>query len=99
MSKIPYVYIFFYFVTVLSAKKINFRHMRGTTFPSTAATASRYWIDYKDRIEIPSMDLMKSMEMNGASYLILLAYKNVEALLDDLGERYFSIHLIFLLEI
>ena len=65
--------------------------MRGTTFPSTAATASRYWIDYKDRIEIPSMDLMKSMEMNGASYLILLAYKNIETLLDGLGERYLQL--------
>ena len=80
----------------MSAKKVNFRHMRGTTFPSTAATASRYWIEYKDRIEIPSMDLMKSMEMNGASYLILLAYKNIETLLDDLGERYSKLVLSFL---
>ena len=73
--------------------------MRGTTFPSTAAIASRNWIDYKDRIEIPSMDLMKSMEMNGASYLILLAYKNIEALLDDLGERYFLACLPFFIQI
>ena len=75
------------FSTVLSAKKVNFRHMRGTTFPSVAATASRYWVDYEDRVEIPSMDLMKSMEMTGASYLILLAFKNIETLMDDLGKR------------
>lgn len=61
--------------------------MRGTTFPSTAATASRYWIDYEDRVEIPSMDLMKSMEMTGASYLILLAFRNIETLMDDMGKR------------
>ena len=61
--------------------------MRGTTFPSTAATASRHWINYEDRVEIPSMDLMKSMEMTGASYLILLAYRNIETLMDDMGKR------------
>ena len=61
--------------------------MRGTTFPSTAATASRHWINYEDRVEIPSMDLMKSMEMTGASYLILLAFRNIETLMDDMGKR------------
>ena len=61
--------------------------MRGTTFPSTAARASRHWINYEDRVEIPSMDLMKSMEMTGASYLILLAYRNIETLMDDMGKR------------
>ena len=62
--------------------------MHGTTFPSVAATASRYWLDYEDRVEIPSMDLMKNMEITGASHLILLAFKNIEILIEDLNERY-----------
>ena len=71
----------------MSAKKISFRHMSPMTFPSTAATASEYWIDYEDRIEIPTMDLMKNMEMTGASHLILLAFKNIDMLIDDLSNN------------
>ena len=72
---------------MLSAKKVSFRHMRGTTFPSVAATASRHWVDYKDRIEIPSMDLMKNMEITGSSHFILLAFKNIDVLMEELSKR------------
>ena len=61
--------------------------MRGTTFPSIAATASRFWVDYEDRIEIPSMDLMKNMEMTGSSHFILLAFRNIDILMEDLNKR------------
>ena len=67
------------------------------TFPSIAATASRNWIAYEDRVEIPTMDLMKNMELTGASHLILLAFKNIEKLMEHLSERYYTLYIIIIL--
>ena len=75
-------------ITVLTAKKINFRHMGRTTFPSAAAIASRYWINYEDNIEIPSLDLMKHMEMSGASHIILLVFKNIDIIMERFNKEY-----------
>ena len=47
------------FIAVLSVKKVNFRHMSRTRFPSRDATASQHWSTYTDRVEIASLDLMQ----------------------------------------
>ena len=73
---------------MLSAKKISFRHMGRIRFPSSAAVASERWMNYEDYIEIPSLDLMRNMEMTGASHIIILCFKNIHTLMEELNTKY-----------
>ena len=66
---------------MLSVKKVNFRHMGRTKFPSREATASHLWSDYTDRVDIASLDLMQNMEIGGESHTILLGFKNLDNLM------------------
>ena len=66
---------------VLSVKKVSFRHMGRTVFPSSAATASKFWSDYTDRVEIASLDLMENMDFGGASHIILIGFKNLNQIM------------------
>ena len=55
-------------------------------FPSSAAIASKHWSNYQDHLEVPSLDLMKNMEMTGASHIIFLSFKNIDVLMEHFGK-------------
>jgi len=66
---------------LLTARKISFRNMRNTAFPSLASLATPYWKHYSDNIEIPAVVLMENMNMEG-SEVVFLSLRNLEKLLD-----------------
>jgi len=65
---------------LLSVKKISFRNIIRTHFPSRAARATRDWQDYQDSIEIPALVLMENMK-NDVAEIVFLSFKNLEHLL------------------
>lgn len=65
---------------LLTVRKISFRNIRGTTFPSLASLATPYWKDYSDNIEIPALVLMENMNSEG-SQVVFLSLRNLEKLL------------------
>ena len=65
---------------MLTVRKISFRNIRGTTFPSLASLATPYWKDYSDNIEIPALVLMENMNSEG-SQVVFLSLRNLEKLL------------------
>ena len=67
-------------ISVLTVRKISFRNIRGTVFPSLASLATPYWKDYSDNIEIPALVLMENMNSEG-SQVVFLSLRNLEKLL------------------
>jgi len=65
---------------LLTVRKISFRNIRGTIFPSLASLATPYWKDYTDNIEIPALVLMENMNSEG-SQVVFLSLRNLEKLL------------------
>ena len=65
---------------MLTVRKISFRNIRGTFFPSLASLATPYWKDYSDNIEIPALVLMENMNSEG-SQVVFLSLRNLEKLL------------------
>merc|ERR1719206_366034 len=65
---------------LLTVRKISFRNIRGTFFPSLASLATPYWKDYSDNIEIPALVLMENMNSEG-SQVVFLSLRNLEKLL------------------
>jgi len=65
---------------LLTVRKISFRNIRGTVFPSLASLATPYWKDYSDNIEIPALVLMENMNSEG-SQVVFLSLRNLEKLL------------------
>lgn len=67
-------------VSVLTIRKISFRNIRGTHFPSAASLATPVWKDYEDNIEIPAIVLMESMGTEAAQ-VVFLSMRNIDKLL------------------
>jgi len=65
---------------LLTVRKISFRNIRGTFFPSLASLATPYWKDYSDKMEIPALVLMENMNSEG-SQVVFLSLRNLEKLL------------------
>jgi len=65
---------------LLTVRKISFRNIRGTFFPSLASLATPFWKDYSDNIEIPAVVLMENMNSEG-SQVVFLSLRNLEKLL------------------
>merc|ERR1740124_18141 len=65
---------------LLTVRKISFKNIRGTFFPSLASLATPYWKDYSDNIEIPALVLMENMNSEG-SQVAFLSLRNLEKLL------------------
>ena len=67
-------------VSVLTIRKISFRNIRGTRFPSAASLATPLWKEYEDNIEIPAIVLMESMGTEAAQ-VVFLSMRNMDKLL------------------
>merc|ERR1719422_829402 len=65
---------------LLTVRKISFRNIRGTFFPSLASLATNTWKDYSDTINIPAQILMENMDREAAQ-VVFLSMRNMESLL------------------
>ena len=65
---------------MLTIRKISFRNIRGTQFPSRASLASPGWRNYEDNIEIPALVLMENMNSESAQ-VVFLSMRNIDKLL------------------
>ena len=70
----------FFTIPVLTIRKISFRNIRGTQFPSKASLATNTWKDYSDTINIPAQILMENMDREAAQ-VVFLSMRNMESLL------------------
>ena len=74
---------------MLTIRKISFRNIRGTQFPSRASLATDIWQNYTDTIQIPAVVLMENMNREAAQ-VVFLSMRNMEKLLlpgSDSSER------------
>merc|ERR1719192_2709299 len=74
---------------LLTVRKISFRNIRGTVFPSLASLATDIWQNYTDTIQIPAVVLMENMNREAAQ-VVFLSMRNMEKLLlpgSDSSER------------
>ena len=65
---------------MLTIRKISFRNIRGTQFPSRASLATETWQNYSDTIQIPAVVLMENMNREAAQ-VVFLSMRNMEKLL------------------
>ena len=65
---------------MLTIRKISFRNIRGTQFPSKASLATDTWQNYSDVIQIPAVVLMENMDREAAQ-VVFLSMRNMEKLL------------------
>ena len=87
---------------MLTIRKISFRNIRGTQFPSRASLATHEWQHYTDNIQIPAIVLMETMEQEAAK-VVFISMRNIEKLLspghsDDSDDQVVNsqvIHLAF----
>jgi len=63
-------------------KKMSFRNIRSTEFPSPASQSTRDWAQYTDRVQIPDLVLMENMAVDG-SHAIFLATRNLDQLMSS----------------
>ena len=70
----------------MTIRKISFRNIRGTRFPSAASLATPLWKDYEDNIEIPAIVLMESMGTEAAQ-VVFLSMRNMDKLLEPSSEK------------
>ena len=74
---------------MLTIRKISFRNIRGTQFPSRASLATDTWQNYSDIIQIPAVVLMENMDREAAQ-VVFLSMRNMEKLLlpgSEVSER------------
>ena len=65
---------------MLTIRKISFRNIRGTQFPSRASLATDIWQNYSDTLQIPAVVLMENMNREAAQ-VVFLSMRNMEKLL------------------
>ena len=65
---------------MLTIRKISFRNIRGTQFPSRASLATDTWQNYSDVIQIPAVVLMENMNRDAAQ-VVFFSMRNMEKLL------------------
>ena len=65
---------------MLTIRKISFRNIRATQFPSRASLATDTWQNYSDIIQIPTVVLMENMNREAAQ-VVFLSMRNMEKLL------------------
>ena len=61
-------------------KKISFRNIVRSHFPTKAARATKSWEKYRDSIELPAIVLMENMK-DDFSEIVFLSFKNLDHLL------------------
>ena len=70
---------------MLVVKKMSFRNIRGTWFPSPAAQNTAQWSNYADRVDIPALVLMENMAVEtgggAGSHVAFVATNNLDLLL------------------
>ena len=69
----------FNLVSVIAVKKLNFRHMSHIHFPSAASKATKDWMNYSDRVDVPTLDLMENMDRDGAT-VVFMAFKDLASI-------------------
>ena len=65
---------------MLTIRKISFRNIRPSQFPSRASLATDTWQNYSDVIQIPAVVLMENMNREAAQ-VVFLSMRNMEKLL------------------
>ena len=73
---------------MLTIRKISFRNIRGSRFPSRASLASPDWQLYQDMAEIPALVLMESINGESAQ-VVFLSMRNIDKLLSPADSETF----------
>ena len=63
-------------------KKMSFRNIRSTEFPSPASKSTRDWANYADKVQIPALVLMENMAVDG-SHAAFLTSRNLNQLMSS----------------
>ena len=65
---------------MLTIRKISFRNIRGSQFPSRASLAAPVWREYEDHVAVPAVVLMESINTEAAR-VVFLSMRNIDRLL------------------
>ena len=66
---------------LLTVRKISFRQIRGSEFPSRAALATPHWRRYGDSVHVPALVLMENMDSHDSADVVFLGLRHLDRLL------------------